>query len=81
MSSKGTFLAPLMAFAGRLRFPYLFLITLVAFLLNLIIPDAIPFADEILLGLMTALLASLKKRGQDKKPQGEEVKQRDADDS
>ena len=69
-----------MVYAGRLRFPYLFLITLVAFILNLIIPDAIPFADEILLGLITALLASLKKRGQDKKPPGEEVKQRNVGD-
>jgi hypothetical protein len=49
-------------FARRLRFPYLFWVTVVLFLLDLLIPDLIPFADEILLGLATLLLGSWKKR-------------------
>lgn len=54
--------ALLTAFAARLRFPQLFLLTAAIFVLDLAIPDIIPFADEILLGLMTALFGSLKKK-------------------
>ena len=46
----------------RLRFPRLFLVTAALFGLDLIVPDAIPFADEILLALATALLGSWKSR-------------------
>jgi hypothetical protein len=52
----------LMRFAAGLRFPKLLAITAGLFILDLIIPDVIPFADEILLGLVSLLLASLKKR-------------------
>ena len=52
----------LRAFAARLKFPRLFALTAVLFVVDLIIPDLIPFADEILLGLVSAMLASLKKR-------------------
>jgi len=49
-------------FAAKLRFPYLFLLTAGLFLLDLVIPDVIPFADELLLGLGTLLLGSLRRR-------------------
>jgi hypothetical protein len=49
-------------FAAKLRFPTLFLITAGLFVLDLLIPDVIPFADEILLGLGTLLLGSLRRR-------------------
>ena len=49
-------------FAAKLRFPYLFLLTAGLFLLDLAIPDVIPFADELLLGLGTLLLGSVRKR-------------------
>jgi hypothetical protein len=52
-----------LSFVTRLRFPWLFLLTAVVFLLDLIIPDVLPFADEILLGLATALLGSWRERG------------------
>jgi hypothetical protein len=55
-------LAPLLGFAARLRFPTLFLITGTLFVVDVLIPDFIPFADEILLGLGTLLLASWKNR-------------------
>ena len=42
----------------RLRFPVLFLISAALFAVDLVVPDFIPFADEVLLGLATALLAS-----------------------
>jgi hypothetical protein len=51
-------------FASRLRFPTLFVITACLFLLDLVMPDVIPFADELLLGLGTLLLGSLRKRKQ-----------------
>ena len=54
-------LAPLLAFAGRLRFRNLFLVTASLFLLDVVIPDFVPFVDEILLGLGTLLLAALRK--------------------
>jgi hypothetical protein len=42
---------------SRLKFPQLLVITAALFVLDLVIPDLIPFADEILLGLATALFA------------------------
>lgn len=48
--------------AGRLRFPQLFALTAVVFVLDLFLPDALPFADEIFLALMTALLGSWRTR-------------------
>lgn len=53
-------LGPLLAFAGRLRFPTLFLITAGLFLFDVVIPDFVPFVDEILLGLGTLILSSWK---------------------
>ncbi|WP_366520638.1 DUF6116 family protein, partial [Accumulibacter sp.] len=35
-------------FAERLRFPQLFLLALTLFVLDLLLPDMIPFVDEIL---------------------------------
>jgi Family of unknown function (DUF6116) len=55
-------IAPLIAYLTRLRFPVLFGITAVLFILDFFIPDAIPFVDEILLGLGAALLGSWRKR-------------------
>ena len=54
-------LGPLLAFAGRLRFPTLFLLTAGLFVLDLLIPDMIPLADEILLGLGALLFSTWKK--------------------
>ena len=47
-------------FASRLRFPQLFALTATLFAIDLLIPDLIPFVDEILLGLGTLLLANWK---------------------
>lgn len=54
-------IAPLIAYLTKLRFPVLFSITAVLFILDSLIPDMIPFVDEILLGLGAALLGSWKK--------------------
>ena len=56
------FVAPLVAFLARLRFPALFVVTAILFVVDSFVPDLLPFADEILLGLGTALFGSWKKR-------------------
>ena len=50
-----------MRYASRLRFPKLFALAGLVFVLDFLVPDTIPFADEILLGLITLLLANLRK--------------------
>ena len=54
--------APLLGFLGKLSFPRLFLVAASLFLVDLVVPDLVPLADELLLGLGTLLLASWKKR-------------------
>ena len=49
-------------FAAGLRFPTLFGLVAGLFLIDLVIPDLVPFADEILLGFGTVLLGSLRRR-------------------
>ena len=41
----------------------LFLIVGGLFLVNLVVPDLIPFYDEILMAMLTVLIASIRKRG------------------
>ncbi len=48
--------------ANGLRFPYLFLLTAGLFVANVFIPDVVPFADELIMGLVAMLLAGLKKK-------------------
>jgi hypothetical protein len=55
---------------ARLRFPVLFVIAAGLFLLDLVVPDLIPFIDEVLLGLAAALLASWRVR---RVPAGEDA--------
>lgn len=55
-------LAPLLGYARTLRFPSLFLLTTALFVLNLLVPDPLPFVDETLLALGTLLLGSLRRR-------------------
>jgi hypothetical protein len=58
--------ASLLKFADGLRFRQLFLFTATLFFIDLLVPDFIPFIDELLLGLLTLLLAAWRK----KKPAG-----------
>ena len=55
-------LLPFMIWARKLRYPTLFKITAGLFLVTMVIPDPIPFVDEILLALGTLLLANWKNR-------------------
>jgi hypothetical protein len=50
-------------FAAGLRYPTLFKLVGVLFLVDFFVPDLVPFIDEILLGLGTLLLGSLRTRG------------------
>ena len=59
---------PLLAYASQLRFPTLFKVTLGVFLLDLLVPDFIPFADEILLGLGALILSNWRKPGSEAPP-------------
>jgi len=59
---KGPVRALVRRYGGRLRFPKLLTVTAVLFAVDLAVPDVIPFADEILLGLATVVLASLRTR-------------------
>lgn len=54
------FLAPFLRFAANLRSSYLLALVTALFVLDLLVPDALPFVDEILLGLATLLLARRK---------------------
>jgi hypothetical protein len=62
LTPQSVLLDRLIRFAAGLRFPKLLAIAAALFIIDLIIPDMIPFADEILLGLLSLLLGSLKKR-------------------
>lgn len=66
--SKTPLIAAILRFAGGLRFRQLFLITAALFLLNLIIPDPIPFLDEVILGMLALLFASWKRNDVQKRP-------------
>lgn len=59
MSNPAT--GPIMGYASQLRFPTLFFITLGLWAMNMIIPDPLPFIDEIVMGLVTLMLATWKK--------------------
>lgn len=54
--------ARLVGYLESLRFPWLLLLTSLLFLVNLFVPDAIPFVDEILLALVAVVLGRLKRK-------------------
>ena len=47
---------------SRLKFPQAFAVFVVLFVFDLIIPDFIPFIDEILLGLLAALFGMWREK-------------------
>ena len=53
---------PVLSWARKLRFPILFKITAGLFALSVLLPDPIPFLDELLLGMTTIVLANWKRR-------------------
>ena len=70
-------LSPLiLRIARRLRFPQLFMLTAGLFVLDLLIPDLIPFLDEFVLGLATLLFGAWTRR---KKEHLEETREDEQD--
>ena len=53
-------------FASGLRFPALFGLVGGLFVVDLLVPDLVPFFDELMLALGTLLLGALRKRRPDK---------------
>lgn len=57
-------IATFLGFANKLKFRNLFILIIVLFIVNLLIPDFIPFIDEIILGLLAIILANIKEERQ-----------------
>lgn len=66
-----TLLAPVLTFLSRLRYRSLFLVAASLLAIDLVVPDFIPFVDEILLGIATVALARLRKPAQLSGPSGQ----------
>lgn len=66
--TRNAVVAALLAYAARLRFPVLAGLTAALFLVDLVVPDVVPFADEVLLGLGAVLLGTWKKRRVERQP-------------
>ena len=49
-------------FAAGLRYPTLFKLLALLFVVDFVVPDVIPFFDEIVLALATLLVGALRKR-------------------
>ena len=47
---------------GRLKYPWVFVVLAVVFIADTIIPDPIPFVDEIMLALLTFLVGTWRTR-------------------
>lgn len=54
-----------MSYLSTLRFPQLFVLLGVLFFADLVVPDLIPFFDELLLGLLTVMVGTLRSHGRD----------------
>jgi len=52
--------------AGNLKMPKLLALVATLFVVDLFVPDAIPFIDEIVLGLATIVLSNLKRKKHEK---------------
>ena len=60
-------IAMFLAFANQLKFRNLFFIVICLFAIDLFVPDFIPLIDEIILGLLTVILANWKKERRQEK--------------
>jgi len=59
---RTTMVGWLLRWARGLRFRTLTLVTLALFAVNVAVPDAIPFVDELLMGLAALFLTSQRKK-------------------
>ncbi len=69
--------SPLSALVRRLipgiRYPWLVAILAGLFAIDLVIPDPIPFLDEVVLAVLTVLLASWRTRRDDTRPPPKDI--------
>jgi Family of unknown function (DUF6116) len=56
---------------GRLRYPWVFVLLGVLFVVDLVVPDPIPFIDEVMLALLTFLVGSWRTRREAAPPEVE----------
>ncbi len=54
-------LAPVLTWLRRLRHPQLFVVTAALFAIDVVVPDMVPFIDELLLAAFTLWLGSRKR--------------------
>lgn len=54
-------------FLARRRFPTLMLIAAAVLVVNLFVPDPLPFADEVLMLIATVVIGSFRDRGRNKR--------------
>jgi hypothetical protein len=62
---KTGIVAAILRFVSGMRFPWLFALVALVFGADLLFPDLLPFVDELLLGLLTLLLAAWRRRKDD----------------
>jgi len=69
--------SPITALVSKLipgiRYPWLFAILAGLFAIDLVVPDPIPFLDEIVLAVLTFLAASWRTRQDDERPPPKDV--------
>jgi hypothetical protein len=54
---------------GRLKYPWVFALLVAVFLADMIVPDPIPFVDEIMLALLTFLVGTWRTRDRGEPPE------------
>jgi len=52
---------PVLSWLRRLSYPRLFVLTVVLFVVDMLVPDPLPLLDELVLGLAALLLAARKR--------------------
>jgi hypothetical protein len=53
---------------SRMRYPHLFLLLLVLFGVDMIVPDLVPMVDELILAVLTMLVGTWRRSGEDAPP-------------
>ncbi|MGR8920934.1 MAG: DUF6116 family protein [Gammaproteobacteria bacterium] len=56
-----------------LRFPRLFFIVCTLLVVDLLLPDFVPFIDEIILGLVAVVLGTLKERARERRGEPKDI--------
>lgn len=58
---RNPLLTPVLTWLRRLRHPQLFIVTAALFAIDVVVPDMVPFIDELLLAAFTLWLGSRKR--------------------